>query len=184
MCLPLQLSTDDSLPDVMCLQEVFAASDQKELIENVSKTYPYFASPYNLLSPPSPQRACDAAAVTQYVTCFIPNCLNNPAVNTGSTRINQLRLLQCSQTVCRQFYTPISQSCIGCISYHFGAVPDPFTHCTTQVPHSEYEFPNGLVLLSKYPLKDIQVVNYIENATEIKEPLIRSYISAEVSYIV
>lgn len=165
----------------MCLQEVFAASDQKELVESVNKTYPYFASPYNLLTPPSPQRACDAAAVTQYSACFIPNCLLNPAINTGTDRLGQLNLLQCSQSICRRFFTPISQSCISCVSYHFGVVPDPFTHCATQVPHSEYEFPNGLLLLSKYPLKDIKVVNYIENATEIKEPLTRAYISAEVS---
>lgn len=165
----------------MCLQEVFGASDQKELVESANKTYPHFASPYNLLSPPSPQRACDATAVSQYAACFIRNCFSNPTVNTGGNQHAQLNLLRCSQTVCRELYTPVSQSCISCVSYHFGAVQDPFTHCATQVPHSEYEFPNGLLLLSKYPLKDIKVVNYIENDTQIKEPLRRAYISAEVS---
>lgn len=178
----LQLSTDDSLPDVLCLQEIFAASDQRQMVGSVNGTYPYFASPYNVFSPPSPQRACDAALVAQYSACFIPNCLLNPAVNSGgNSRLTQLNLLQCSQSVCRQVYTPISQSCISCVSYHFGLVQDPFTHCATQVSHSEYEFPNGLLLLSKHPLKDIKVVNYIENATLIKEPLVRAYITAEVS---
>ena len=173
----LQLSTDDNLPDVLCLQEVFAASDQKELVKSANNSYRHSATSYNLLSPPSPQPACNATAISKYSDCFIPNCVSNSTIRADG----RLALLHCGQTLCREFYTVLSESCIACVSIHFTALQDPFTHCVSQVPHSEYEFPNGLMLLSKYQIKDLKIVNYIEKDTQIKEAVRRAYISATVS---
>lgn len=162
----------------MCLQEVFAASDQRELMASANKTYRHFATSYNLFSPPSPQPACNATAISQYAACFVPSCVSNSTVSAHGL----LAVLHCGQTVCRMFYTSLSESCISCVSVHFQALRDPFTHCAIQVPHSEYEFPNGLLLLSKYRIKDIKIVSYIEKDPQIKEAVRRAYISAKVSY--
>ncbi|XP_013379726.1 uncharacterized protein LOC106151165 [Lingula anatina] len=174
----LDAVTNGSIPgDVVCLQEVWEADDLRAIVNAAVSQFPYSHSALHIsdgvLSNASSTPACKEVAIANVVQCLNKYCL-------GSTG---LQTVMCALSTCKKAFASLSQDCLSCLNRVFASFhTDNLTVAVVQARMkvclvTPYPTTFGLLLLSKKPLVDPEVVNYHEGNSLI---LPRGYIKAKI----
>jgi endonuclease/exonuclease/phosphatase family metal-dependent hydrolase len=167
--------------DIVCLQEVWREED-KDLIVNAARSrFPYVArSLHDLASPVTSEidpmcpvaplattAPCSetslAAALNDGLRCLTQNCSTMPGSEMGQTTSTMCATSQCIGQVGALITSPQPDAlrCYGCLASalpteNFAAIR---TTCTTN-PNAGLAFNgrNGVMILSKHPLTDIETI--------------------------
>eukprot|EP01083_Nonionella_stella_P213840 770924_1 len=140
----------DSDIDVICLQEVFAASLSLQFQKAVSSKYPYSYSEANTLElNNTPHAACSSDQINKVTSnCIRTNC-------ASSFQTSPVEFIACAATKCQDDLFPlIDTECHYCIiaqAANKKSLTDTITTCSTESTIN-YAMTGGTVILSKYPI--------------------------------
>ncbi|XP_013379833.1 uncharacterized protein LOC106151238 [Lingula anatina] len=174
----LDTVTNGNIPgDVVCLQEVWEADDLRAIVNAAVSQFPYSYSTLHIsdgvLSNASSTPACDISLVSNVVQCLLTNC----------STLSGLQNVMCALTTCREVFDSLSQDCFSCLNRIFASsqvasltLPAFQARIQTCLA-TPYPTTFGLLLLSKKPLVDPEVVNY-HGRNSLIVP--RGYIKAKV----
>ena len=154
------LQIRDSNLDVVCLQEVWKASIQRQIYGGLSNLYPYFVSQIDLRTPGSNSTAaaCSLSELTGVVVCNDMNCRNS----TSRT---------CGLRECTQIISALSDECRLCV------IINPLPNVCLTEPAANYERSFPMMLISKKEINQQRIEGYQGNVSEI-----RAFFQASVTY--
>ncbi|XP_065843019.1 uncharacterized protein [Oscarella lobularis] len=162
-----------STASVLCLQEVWLETDLLAVVNATSDAFPYHV---RLETHPSATPPCDAIALQTALACTQTRC---PSEAGDSVSVG---LLFCGmlEENCRSELRALGQRCMNCLVLGnpiTGLFNDPLS-CLGDTGVS-YASTNGLLLLSKIPLRNAVADSFNIAAGEI-QVVTRGYLSAEV----
>jgi endonuclease/exonuclease/phosphatase family metal-dependent hydrolase len=170
----------NSSADVVCLQELWLLQDILDVAHAANNMFPYYhgydaaGSPGDTVSPSS--TVCDLAKFTELQGCLFLNCRN--VLDQGLTAVTD-----CAFTKCNTVVNQLNQQCINCIVLDTTATNGTLEafqliqqSCVSD-PAKNYATTHGLLLLSKYPLKNKKIHTYHPG---VVVPITRGYIAAEI----
>lgn len=129
--------------DVVCLQEVWTEADAAAIVAGVATAFPYSHRVVTRDTSVGPA-ACTTAESDPLVACMDAKCPGVPAGEVSS----------CALDNCRPEFGALSSTCVNCIVANIGKeVSEIIGLCKTGSPKYAYEGSNGLLLLSRAPLK-------------------------------
>ncbi|CAG2192140.1 unnamed protein product [Mytilus edulis] len=166
-----QLSIIDA--DVVCLQEVLLGSDVEKIVNDLKTVYPHSYSKlhgqdgqittYTIAQPP-----CYGIPSVVRIVCIVIRC---------NIRGKLEDIVNCADQTCNVFPT-ISQECISCLGHAFPSFGRIFSACFRF--STTFFNPQGLILLSKKPMRNTIHQNFQPNRKQIFS---KALISADVSII-
>ncbi len=136
--------------DVLCVQEVWTPEDVQALLTATSTAFPhsYWVDTTDTESGGEP--ACGAAEADALKTCAAENC------GTAASE-----LASCVPTACPDEFGALSDECLRCLVANLGKPLDEMVTACAENAGSEFTYDgvNGLVLLSRWPLEDRDVLD-------------------------
>ncbi|XP_013379821.1 uncharacterized protein LOC106151231 [Lingula anatina] len=174
----LDTVTNAGIPgDVVCLQEVWEADDLRAIVRAARSQFPYSFSAlhvfHTVLSDSSSTPACEKASISKVILCLSTKC----------TTLTGLQGAVCALTACKEGLASLSQDCLSCINRIFASSQvanltlGDFQARIRTCLGTPYPTTFGLLLLSKKPLVDPEVINYHEGSSLL---LPRGYIKAKI----
>jgi endonuclease/exonuclease/phosphatase family metal-dependent hydrolase len=142
---PLGEAIHDDNSDVICLQEVWSQEDIDALLAATEHAWPH--NYYFKTASDEVNAGCTPEEVDPLQACIETNCADVP----------QDGLASCGLSNCGAEFMAASSACQGCIASNLDKPIDEIVAvCGGGGPAFAYGGHNGLLLLSKHPLKDTE----------------------------
>jgi endonuclease/exonuclease/phosphatase family metal-dependent hydrolase len=161
--------------DVICLQELWLQQDVLDIISAAQSQFPYshrFSSNNVQQTVPAP---CETVPFMAYLSCVNASCLQHFSQGLGA-------VIACAAVACQTQLSSLSQTCINCqilldsTGVNSTNLDEFYLKGCLSHPTVDFTTTSGLLLLSKYLLKNKRVHTYHDSVLLAA----RGYLAAEI----
>ncbi len=160
----LQTALAASDTDVICLQEVWRSDDAEQLRGSLALRYPHSAIVPPRLKFATQLPVCTTDDVSDVLSCVVSNCL-----------LGGQGIFECVSQQCEESFNQLAGSnpqCADAITAQAGKsatdileIQDELFSDTEPAPLYPFEGSAGLLLASKYPLQNVQTLDFFDFST-------------------
>lgn len=150
------LQIRNSRLDVICLQEIWKSSTQRQIFSELRDLYPHAVSNVDLVTENTETTpvACTLFEVLSYGDCITSNCTTSEAD------------IDCPVRHCRHILLSLSQECLSCLILNSGPRFN-IEVCVAELA-SSYEKTFGLMLLSKTAITQSSAEGYLGDISQFR----------------